>query len=251
MKSHTRDEKIKLKCDHCDFESNRSDMLLNHISETHVKFHHCLICKRTFASFEDLVTHAVKDHPLKYNASNQHGCAVCGDSFNSLELLISHILRFHSLVNEQTLATTEAGQQLLTVWPEEKTNGFRCYDCGKDVGEKTNLINHKKAEHYKQKRCRNFHDNNYCRFSPRDCVYWHRPEERQWQHAGGQPVQQGGQGSRQTGRGDLAICKNAPSCMWLANQRCMYKHILSPELCPETSSSHNVNNVTQSSSIWT
>ena len=89
MKSHMRDEKIMLKCDHCDFESHQSDKLLNHISETHVKFLHCLTCKKTFVSKEDLVTHAVKDHPLKNKVSNKHECSVCGEHFDSLELLIS------------------------------------------------------------------------------------------------------------------------------------------------------------------
>ena len=100
---------------------------------------------------EDLVTHAVKDHPLKNNSTNKHDCSVCGEDFNNLDLFISRILRVHNLVDDVTLKTTEAGQQLVNVWPSETSKGFKCYDCGKDVGEKANLIGHKRSAHYKQK----------------------------------------------------------------------------------------------------
>ena len=70
------DKKTILKCDRCDFESHRSDALLNHISETHVKFQKCWTCLKTFVTKEELVTHAVKDHPLKNKLSNKNDCAV-------------------------------------------------------------------------------------------------------------------------------------------------------------------------------
>ena len=203
---------------------------------------------RTFVTKEDLITHTVQEHPLDNNVLNKNVCTVCGVYFQSVEPLISHIFRIHHLIDEPTLATTEAGHQLVKIWQEEKSNCFKCYDCGKDVGEKSNIINHKQAVHYKQKKCKNFHENNYYRFSPRDCVYYHRLEERQWQYAGGQ---QGAQGSRQTGGGDWMVCRNGPGCSWLANQRCMFKHENSSVPVTETTNTIPVNNVTQGSSSST
>ena len=51
-------------------------------------------------------------------------CAVCSEEFISVDALISHILRIHSLVNEEKLVKTEAGQQLEKVWPNESVSTF-------------------------------------------------------------------------------------------------------------------------------
>ena len=217
MRSHTRAEKTKIKCDKCEFETHDGDILLNHISETHIRIEKCLTCGETFVTKEDFVAHAFKEHAKNNNGTNK--CAMCGEVLESVDKLIHHILRVHHLVNEQTLITTEAGHQLEKVWPNEESAKFKCYDCGKDVGERSNIIKHKREAHYKQKNCTSYHQHNYCRFSARDCVYIHRPEERQWQQ-----VQQGQevQGHRQGG--EVAVCSNGPSCSWLANNRCRFSH---------------------------
>ena len=146
-----------------------------------MKFFKCRTCPRTFLNKDDLITHVVKEHYfMKGNSSDK--CAVCGEEFLTVDSLIHHILRIHHLVNEETLVTTEAGAQLEKVWPTPSTDGFKCYGCGKDVGERANLMKHKMEDYYKQRMCKNFRENNYCRFSARDCVYIHRPEERQWQN---------------------------------------------------------------------
>ena len=134
MQSHKKNEKSKIKYDSCDFESHDGDLLLNHISETHVKFHKCLVCSRTFMSMEDLVAHALKEHAMN---NEKHECAVCTDTFSNVEAVIHHILRVHNLVDPAILAATEAGNQLVNVWPVEVTHNFKCYDCGKDVGPST------------------------------------------------------------------------------------------------------------------
>ena len=125
----------------------------------------------------------------------------------------------------------EVGHQLVRVWPSEHTSKFKCYDCGEEVGERSNLIQHKKQKHYKLKNCKSFHQNNYCRFSARECVYIHRPEERQWQ-AGGQEVQ--GRQVDQKVQGwqvqENIICKNGPGCYWLAQNRCRFRHEPLPAL---------------------
>ena len=154
----------------------------------------------------------------------KHECAVCTDTFSNVEAVIHHILRVHNLVDPATLAATEAGNQLVNVWPVEVTHNFKWYDCGKDVGERANLIQHKKEEHYKMKNCTSFHQNNYCRFSAEDCIYNHRPEEKQWQGARQAGDQQGGQGHRQSGGQGDSVCRNGPGCYWLANKRCRFRH---------------------------
>ena len=230
LKSHMRTEKVMIKCDHCIFETNDGDILLNHISQTHIKFQNCLTCKMAFLSTDELIAHAVKVHTLVKSNIDTSKCAVCGEEFVDVEPLIHHILRIHSLVNEETLATTEAGNQLQRVWPNENTPSFKCYDCGQGVSERGDLIKHKREKHYKQKNCKSFHDNNYCRFSAVDCIYIHRPEERQWQRQGehaGQAVQQGNQQGNVQAWG-LAICRNGPRCLWLANNRCKFGHEATP-----------------------
>ena len=239
MKSHKKAEKTSLKCDNCEFESHDGDVLLNHISATHVKFYKCLVCSMTYMKMEDLVAHVLKEHAVGDKYMNK--CAVCGESFNTAEKLIHHIFRVHNMVDKDTLETTEAGHQLKRVWPT-KVPKFQCYDCGQDVGERTNLIQHKREKHYKLKNCTSFHQSNYCRFSARECIYIHRPEERQWHWqqegqvspqrglAGDQQVQ-GGQmqgGPRQTGGWQNRVCNNGPRCLWLANNRCHFRHEASP-----------------------
>ena len=123
MRTHKQAEKIKIKCDHCVFETHDGDILLNHTSETHIKFEKCLTCSQMFVNMADLVTHAFKEHAK----NNSNKCAVCSEEFNSVEILIHHILRIHHLVNEQTLQTTEAGIQLEKVWPNENAANFKCY----------------------------------------------------------------------------------------------------------------------------
>ena len=160
--------------------------------------------------------------------------------------LTHHILRIHHLVDEETLETTEAGVQLEKVWPTPSAAGFKCYDCGKDVGERANLMKHKMEDHYKQRMCKNFNQNNYCRFSSRDCVYIHHYEERQWQNTGsnqGRAVQ----GNRQSRGGDENIaCKNGQGCYWLANNRCRFKHEGAPARNVASPQTHHVVNVTPS-----
>ena len=223
MKSHIRNEKIKLKYDYCDFESHEGNELLNHVSEIYVKFHKCRTCARVFVNNEDLVAHVVKEHSfMKGNSADK--CTVCGEEFLSVDPFIHHILRVHHLVNEETLVTTEAGIQLERVMPTPSAAGFKCYDCNKDVGERSNLMKHKREDHYKQRMCKRYHENNYCRFSPRECVYIHQPEERQWQNTGMRQSREV-QGTVQPGGGEGIIpCKNGPGCSWLANNRCRFKH---------------------------
>ena len=198
----------------------------------------------------DLVTHAFKEHAK--NDTNK--CAVCSEEFNSVEVLIPHILRIHHLVNEQTLETTEAGIQLQKVWPSENASNFKCYECGQEVGERANIIKHKRIAHYKQKNCTSYHQHNYCRFSARDCIYIHRPEERQWRQAGlgGDQRMQEVQDFRQA-RGEVAICNNGPGCSWLANNRCRFQHEAVPvrSVVPPSASSPPSNIVTSSSSSST
>ena len=175
---------------------------------------------------------------------NNHKCSVCGECYSSVDSLIHHILRVHQLVDENSLATTEAGHQLVRVWPSEDTSKFKCYDCGEDVGERSNLIQHKKQKHYKLKNCKSFHQNNYCRFSARECVYIHRPEERQWQ-AGGQEVQ-GRHGDQQVQGWQVQehiVCKNGPGCYWLAQNRCRFRHEPLPALSVVTPPRPLVTNV--------
>ena len=227
MNSHRRAEKSKIKCDNCHFETHDGDVLLKHISENHVHFEKCRTCSRTFVNWEDLVEHVVKAHA--YN--NKNICTVCSDVCNNVDELIHHIIRVHHMVNPETLMTTEAGHQLVNIWPQDKTNSIRCYDCGQEVGERSNLINHKKEAHYKVKNCTSFHQHNYCRFSARDCIYIHRPEERQWQRPGqagdgqaGDRQVQGTLGARRAGENSLTVCANGPGCSWLANNRCKFMH---------------------------
>ena len=202
MNSHKRAEKSKIKCDHCQFETHDGDILLTHISETHIHFQKCRTCSRTFVNWEDLIDHVVRIHAF----NNKNICAVCSEVFSNVEDLIHHILRIYHMVDQETLIKTKAGHQLENIWPLEKTNGIKCYDCGQDVGERSNLINHKKESHYKVKNCTSFHQHNYCRFSARDCIYIHRPEVRQWQRPG-----QGGdrQGGRQGGDSGLQKTRRA------------------------------------------
>ena len=236
MKSHTRK---------CDFECHEGNELLNHVSEVHVKFQKCRTCSRTFVNNEELIIHLVKEH--SYMAGNSSDkCAVCGEEFLTVETLIHHILRIHHLVNEDTLATTEAGAQLERVWPTPSAAGFKCYDCGKDVGERANLMKHKTEDHYKQKLCKNFQENNYCRFSAPDCVYIHRPQERQWQSRGNRQAREV-QGNRQLGGGDGNVaCKNGPDCYCLANNRCRFRHESAPAQSVATPQIPSVVNATPS-----
>ena len=153
-----------------------------------------------FLNTEDLVAHAMKEHALVKSNIDTSKCAVCAEEFIDVEPLIQHILRIHRLVDEETLLTTEAGHQLERVWPDESTANFKCYDCGQGVNEKGDLIKHKKEKHYKQHNCRSFHEYNYCRFSATDCIYIHRPEERQWQSQG-----------QQAGHTDDLSCRIGPT----------------------------------------
>ena len=122
-----------IKCDQCNFETNDGDILLKHISETHIIFQTCLTCKKAFMNINDLTAHAVKDHALVKSNIDTSKCAVCGEEFISVDPLIHHILRIHHLVNAETLETTEAGHQLEKVWPAETETLFKCYDCGHGV----------------------------------------------------------------------------------------------------------------------
>ena len=146
MKSHKKAEKTTLKCDSCEFESHNGNVLLNHISATHVKFYKCLVCIMTYMKMEDMVAQVLKEHAVGDKYMNK--CAVCGESFNNVEKLIHHILRVHNMIDKDTLETTEAGRQLERVWPTEEFPKFQCYDCGQDVGERANLIQHKREKHY-------------------------------------------------------------------------------------------------------
>ena len=190
------------------------------IPEHPTKYHPSLQFK---ASGSRSFTHHVNDicH-LKHLCCN----AVCAEEFVAVEPLIHHILRIHHQVNEETLITTEAGHQLERVWPNESTANFQCYECGYGVNERGDLIKHNKEKHYKQKNCKSFHEYNYCRFSAIECIYIHRPEERQRQSQGqqaGQAVQQGSQQSNSQAWG-LTVCRNGPRCSWLANNRCIFQH---------------------------
>ena len=121
MRSHKGSEKVMIKCDQCNFETNDGDILLNHISKTHIKFETCRTCKMTFVNKEDLIGHAMKVHALVKSNMDTDKCAVCAEEFVSVDALNSHILRIHNLVNEHTLVATEAGRQLEKVWPNESS----------------------------------------------------------------------------------------------------------------------------------
>ena len=244
MKSHKRSEKEIIKCDQCNFETHDGDILLNHISQTHIKFHICLTCKMTFMNTNDLIGHAMKVHTLVKSNIDTDKCAVCSEEFISVNALISHILRIHSLVNEETLATTEAGHQLVKVWPNESESTFKCYDCGQGVNERGDLIKHKREKHYKQKNCKSYHQNHYCRFIAIECIYIHRPEERQWQNQGQQPGQAAQQSYQQYNiqAGGLAACRNGPRCLWLASNRCKFGHEASTVQNAAQSQNQNVPN---------
>ena len=254
MNGHRRVEKSKIKSDNCQFETHNGDVLLKHISENHVHFQKCLTCSRTFVNWEDLVEHVVKAHGF----NNKNVCIVCSNVFNNVDELIHHIIRVHHTVNQETLMTTEAGHQLVNLWPQEKTNSIRCYDCGQEVGERSNLINHKREAHYKVKNCTSFHQHNYCRFSARDCIYIHRPEERHWQRPGqagdgqaGDRQVQGTLGARRAGEQSLTVCANGPGCSWLANNRCKFMHeprSMNSAAPPQVS---NVNTVTSTPNVST
>ena len=106
LKSHKKADKVMIKCDQCNFETNGGDILLKHISETHIIFQTCLTCKKAFININDLTAHAVKDHALVKSNIDTSKCAVCGEEFISVDPLIHHILRIHHLVNAETLETT-------------------------------------------------------------------------------------------------------------------------------------------------
>ena len=235
-----------IKCDQCNFETNGWDILLNHISKTHIKFQTCLSCKRTFVNTEDLVAHAMKDHTLVKSNMDTDKCAVCAEEFISVEALISHILRIHNLVNEHTLVTTEAGRQLEKVWPNEVSFNFKCYHCGQGFSERGDLIKHKREKHYKHKNGKSYHEHHYCRFSAIECIYIHRQEERQWQNQGQQPSQAHQQSHQQYNMqtGGLGACRNGPRCLWLANNRCKFGHEAPTVQNAPQSQSQTVPNVT-------
>ena len=242
LKSHKRAEKVLIKCDHCNFETSDGDILLKHISETHIKFHTCLTCKMAFLNKDDLIAHAVKNHTLVKSNIDTSKCAACAEEFIAVEQLI----RVHRLVNEDTLLATEAGQQLEKVWPNESTANFKCYDCGQGVNERGDLIKHNRENHYKKKNCKSFHENHYCRFSAIERIYVHRPEERQWQsrgQQGGLAVQQGDLQSNMQSWGP-AVCKNGTRCSWLANNRCKFRYEdINVPSAAQNQNGNNVNNV--------
>ena len=74
-----------------------------------------------------------------------------------------------------------------------------------------------------------------------------------WQYAGEQQQQQqqGDLGNRQPVGDAWTVCRNGPSCLWLANQRCRFKHEASPASNVENYSNNNANTVAPTSSTST
>ena len=84
-------------------------------------------------------------------------------------------------------------------------------------------MNHKKEKHFKQKLCKSFHGNGYCRFSDDVCIYIHNQS-------------QASQRDQQTTRAmeSSTLCWHGQSCSWLKMNTCKFNH-----------TSNNVTNATQ------
>ena len=221
----------KLKCHYCDHEAKDGNNLLDHISESHIKVNKCLTCNKSFKGKEALATHVIADHAMKTSQTGDK-CKECGKMFSNMETLISHLIKTHYLVNpHRGDEVTRAGHQLDQSWTmasSRANNSMKCYECGQDVGNKTDMMRHKRENHYKEKLCRSFHEYGHCERSDEACIYIHVQYERQ---------------SRQNS-GGFKMCRNGPNCIYKIQNRCKFSHQRPAAYVEREQNQHQLSNVT-------
>ena len=112
-----------------------------------------------------------------------------------------------------------AGQQLVKIWPLQEClqsqGNIKCYDCESMFLSKDLLMKHKKEQHYKQRLCNFYHKHGNCRFGDQ-CLNI---------HDGINHI------NPSHGQGQFKIksnieCRNGLQCMFRAQNRCNFKHIV-------------------------
>ena len=199
-RNHIKDNKVVVKCHHCDFTSNDGEHLMNHISNKHYA-QTCLTCKKRFTTMDSLVGHALKEHSKKVSPKE------CGMEFDKLDNLVHHIIREHSLIGHEEQASS-AGEQLDQIWTSSART-VKCFDCGLLVGD---IQQHKRDRHFKQKICHNF-QNGHCKFPDHVCLFIH-----QYQDNFQSQMTQSNQSP------STIPCRNGPWCVYLNQNRSKFFH---------------------------
>ena len=207
LKTHVRTYRVQLNCHYCEFKTDDGNGLLDHISDSHIKTSICHTCKKSFRGKEALTAHVIAEHAMK-SVQKTDRCSECGKIFPTVEALISHLVKDHYLVNPQRAdEVTRAGSQLEQNWAVSGSS-IKCYDCNETVVNKSELVRHKRQNHYKQKMCRAFHEYGHCERSDEVCNFIHRPQERH---------------TRLNSWGGV-MCRNGSSCVYRAQNRCKFNH---------------------------
>ena len=114
---------------------------------------------------------------------------------------------------------------------EQNQSSVECYDCGDKLGNKNELINHKREAHHKKKLCSFFHGNGQpCRFPAQQCIDIHE------------------ENITPTVFNDYRKrieCRNGSNCNFERSQSCHYKHAqivdrTAPEVPRSAPTSNNV-----------
>ena len=271
MRNHMGTETVK--CYYCQYTSSDGNQMINHISDTHINKQNCLTCGMEFTSKNELISHVMQEHTMKRPSKEK--CSVCGKDFNNVEELVQHIVREHHKVSNnqdvQTCATcgnkvtskddlvlhiigqhslvldnedsTPAGLQLKQLMPDNNNMSlpgspkFKCFECGVDAAEYSELMNHKREKHFKQKLCRSFHSNGYCRFSEEACLYIHNNT--------GTNTNSPNYSTTGNNGAPNSKCWHGQSCTWLKMNKCKFDH--THNNVNNLNNVNNVNNVSNAS----
>ena len=99
VKEHSRLQNEILKCHHCDFMTDDSDIHVNHVVDNHSTRHTCLTCGELFPSKSEMVLHAGNMHPFIYNQKKvlhkEVDCHDCEAIFNNKFELMEHKREMH------------------------------------------------------------------------------------------------------------------------------------------------------------
>ena len=212
MKSHMKEDSMIFTCSHCDYNTGDGGNFLKHMADAHINVTPCLTCKKTFKGKEALAAHVIKVHAKKSSPTGDK-CTQCGKVFPSIEILMNHIIRDHYLINPRTEEATSAGQQLEESWSLQQTRSnhlIKCHDCGENVGDRSNIMRHKRERHYKEKLCRAYHEYGHCERNEESCIYIHS--------------NQGDQSNQPRRNLRNIMCRNGFDCIWKTQNRCKFGH---------------------------
>ena len=96
--------------------------------------------------------------------------------------------------------------------PQKSEFKYSCFDCGKEVVNKEDLIVHKRKHNFKIKQCKHYRAKGFCHFGEA-CHYTHNKNEIN------QNFQQNNFKYKKKSK---QICTNGLSCFWLARNKCLF-----------------------------